>query len=647
VQNLARAGVVSVGGAPKLPWDINILAGDLIASSFVPDDLKRELVETGSPGFFRKPPLDWKELQSDFNDYYRDLYQDMDDTEYIGALHFYILRDVLTYLLSHELGHADLGTFSSHNSQLSYKAGRLQVESSADIRAMEIIAQLADTDLRSLILSLAFFIAYQDSIGESDQDHPLPADRVKLMFASAQSLTPSLILDIDAGYSFFADQDQTYTPLAHDKEMYGLPYHQISAFPGVDHSVRFRVQYDLSSYTLSKKSPSEVVLDVSIQLYQVLDPDRTPIVVHYRGHVLGQDPLRNQEVAFGPNGTFRGVRPYEAIHVLRLPPDVWTLCPNCGIRIKQLSFLRPQSNVTPSWSTNHRSVQAMLGDLETLLDKGQQPYALLFLARGLYDEHRLDDAGYVYSRIAKDYANLLSPADWIKYAATYSQDRALERAKLLDLAIQRYPTTSILAMAKGLSAEQGGDVLNAFDGYYREKIVSTGSIYEVQSGERIFKLLHEESTPESPKAILRKGFSSYVSATKDCNNPNEPPDTSKRLHCAMLFEKASSAFTSIGKISPNFSFLNMAAEATLYHHLYAGLPLHAPEQMLTSLIQKGFAFPVVYKKLVLIAECRKDYKAAQAWFIAAIRNNLGSFHPTLLDMLRLLKHEGALWCQSN
>ena len=90
-----------------------------------------------------------------------------------------MLRDILTYILAHEVSHIVLGHLSATS-----EVGTVSQEIAADKLALSALFKLTNTDVRALILAMSSFGKIVQDRGQLDGDHPFSSDRLRILFST-------------------------------------------------------------------------------------------------------------------------------------------------------------------------------------------------------------------------------------------------------------------------------------------------------------------------------------------------------------------------------------------------------------------------------------------------------------------------------
>ena len=171
-QNQLRNQAVSEGGARRSQFDqlmggLNLIR--VVNSPSIPVNIKLKIMRSaGALGLIR---ADRQESIDDAAQLYSS------GNEYLTTLQFYMLRDILTYILAHEVSHIVLGHLSATS-----EVGTVSQEIAADKLALSALFKLTNTDVRALILAMSSFGKIVQDRGQLDGDHPFSSDRLRILF---------------------------------------------------------------------------------------------------------------------------------------------------------------------------------------------------------------------------------------------------------------------------------------------------------------------------------------------------------------------------------------------------------------------------------------------------------------------------------
>jgi hypothetical protein len=549
------------------------------------------------------------------------------DNPYLVALHYYMLRDVLTYLVAHEVGHVvALETPGGGGSGL-------RAEVDADRYALSlIINELKDTDPRAITLAMIAFVNEQGVANEEDRDHPIAGPRLGVLFQSLRDLSPNLLLDVDAG------QELLQRPVTKS------PGEAVDVSEAAGHALRFRI----SRAGDAEGASTATAAQIEVALYDVLNPQRIvsqgtftgsiPVVLHETTY-----PARTYRTADSKVAATGAVDSSFLLAELTLHSALWTQCPTCDVRV--LRYRRVPYDTTARWNVAARPLEAMTAAVQALPGR-QKVYNMLFLARSLYRESRSDEAATVYAIVEKEEHSLLSPADWVRWAASLPDARAPEAANILGRGVSAYPNVHGLAYAAGIEAEIAGQPLSAIDYYFLEAYGFAGSDMTVDAMSR-FQALMAASPPGSTAGKFYQAYKYHAAATTLLNELQENAGSistgmrdSVRTVIQVFDSRAAAEFHRIATQAPLFSAKLYEAEAALDLFNLNGGNSSPIKQQFTALVADRPSFIPSYLHLFTLTYCAGNTDEAARWIVEGIRQDPVDVHPRLVAALETLDHSG-------
>lgn len=600
--NIARRASISEGGAPRGLFEMILSGvrsivsyGPLLRSPAVPEDIKRAIRTAPMLPVFVGGGVKPEDAFAQYAAH----------DPYMTGVHYYMLRDVVTYLLAHEYAHILRGDISASGESRPVIAD----EVGADRDASETIERLSDTDPRALILAMASFVSEIEYRQEEDPDHPFAANRLTILARALSDLQPNLFIDIDAGQRILQQ------PLKPPKD---AAFDRVALSYSLDHSLLFHLT--TSDEALWERANDGLTLGAEVELFRVDKPG----VSVARGRFRGGGAQMHQQTHL-PAETERPE--YYGIVRLALPSDLWSLCPDCGVRLKAFS-LKTGKVGGAKWDVSGRKADEMLASLSNLPAQ-RKAYELLFLARDLSGRGRLEEARQVYSTLDKDSPGVLMPADWLNWAAALPQGERSARAALLDRASRAYPQTQGLAYAAGAEQEVSGDQMRALDYYFTEMNGLPDSAFRDDATQRMIALL-ARAPKDSVPGRFYEAFMLYLAAQDAVRRPDG------RAVAAELFQEASSGFESLYSESQSFAAQVFRAETLMYYSFLRKLPRDEAERMFIELTKTRPSFIPPYGHLFGIHYCIHDVEGANKWLFAGIRQD--PIHPNsfLTDAIRTL-----------
>ena len=592
-QNLARRATVDGFVRSKMDMMVAPISSvRLLKVKAVPEDIKKAI--TTSPvgvGFVPTENIDFSSALS--------LY--LSDNSYITAAHYYLLRDVLSYLISHELAHALRDEESSDISTL-------KSEITADEEAIRILKSLKDTDLRALYLAMSSFVSEMDYQKEEDADHPFAAQRLILLGSSLEALQPNLFLDLDAGLNLVRQP----LPLVSDLSRLDFSY-------GLDHSIRFHATWDKQELFNNYHGLS---VDLTVDLYSLTAPSTSVAQAHFTGELRS---ILNQEDRTAGQPKSKAYMIFQC----DLPPDLWAKCPECGVRLTNFSLFNGEPK---GWQIAQTDAAAMKDKLLNYSAE-QRGYQLLFLARGLYRQARYPEAKEIYALLAQDWKNLLAPADWVKWASATPKESVVERAQILEQAVQGFPKTEGLSYVAGVMRESAGNHLRAIDHYFNEMYGIPISTHKDDASQRMMSLL-VKADKNDLAAPFYEAFKYYLAAQYVGKSDLEQKD--KVQISIDFYGRAAKMFGDISHASESFAARVYQAETMMYQFQLAKKPLGPVKDLFTELTMTKPSFIPSYVHLFSISYCEKETETAKKWLISAIRQDPLRIHELLAPAIPLL-----------
>lgn len=319
---------------------------------------------------------------------------------------------------------------------------------------------------------------------------------------------------------------------------------------------------------------------------------------------------------------------------VRLPPDIWTLCPNCAVSVTKAKIDSSLSADAESrWSFVPRSHVDMLKDVGNASPSLKQ-YQLLNLARGLYAHSRCVEAEVVYRVISDEYDELLSPADWIRMAKCATASGNDSRRILLQ-AQDRFAAIPGLAHALGLEAEARGDFSAALDGYYFEGAMLTTK-YSNEANSRIPSLAGRSGL------VGRDFFQAIVLFAQAIaiSDQSDELDAMTASSLAQQFKLIESMFVELANQLPeNLAVRDLALRARLQYHLIERLPLGDIERDFLEALPFWHGSANAYRQLFVIAICQGNTERAKGWFLKAVDQEPFVFHRDMDAMAGTLNND--------
>lgn len=592
-QNQSRQNFTSAGGAAKSPFERLMGAfkvNTYLRSPSVPEDIKHlVLISNGNMEHLAEEEVPPEEV---FDSY-------RDGNLYIQALHYYLLRDVLSYIIAHEC---------SHFIQIEndFQGSIIEREIDADRRSVSILQKLQDTDPRNLTIAMAAFANEIQKRGIKDPDHPFTPDRLATLYKALNDGQPNLFLDIDTG------QRLLWTPL-NPAPSIGVRMVQTSF--GLSHTIR-------TALTFVDNVQHHSILGVTgdVELYQLKTPGVTVAKAKVKGDLnLGEETYIE-----------RGMKETQSRGTLeiQLPVDFWSVCADCGVRLIDFK-LSNSLRQPPTWTVPKRTLSEMFSSLSSLPEI-RRSYEMLFLARGLFVDGRYSDAAVAYSRLSTVMPSLLSPADYLRWAKSLPIEQAAHRADILKSGVLLYPETPNLSYLAGIEAERAGRIMDALEAYFNEINGISDSPNKIPANMRFIStmMLAKQDTPEDE---YLQGFKKYIMAQLLLE-----ADNSKKEVAAQIYEKASQHFLSATNGTGSFSARFYKAETTLYASMLTRKPLSKARALFAELIQIRPQFLPSYVHLFHISTCEMKYDEAEGWIMEAIRQNPFVVHPMVEKVLPMI-----------
>jgi len=589
-QNLDSKIFSEAGGAPKP--EMAIMLGQLAAihalkSPNIPDDLKKAILF--GEGFSGADDIKLPSYSEAVTLYPHNIY--------IFSLHYYILRDIVSYLLAHEISHV---AGVAHGKV----AGGVASEIAADQAAVRALEQLGDTDPHSLILAMAVFHRNLLQSHNQDPDHPFTPQRLDILYRALENQYPSMFLDVESGENLLV------TPVSADQHP-GILTVEFSY--SLRHAVRFHLKFD---EVVARREPQYVVLDASVTLRPV-DPESN---LSKQARFIG--PIRLDDIFTSPTPTSTRMT---AVAELSLPGELWTSCFDCTMHIDRLSFL-PSTPKQHGWVLEDQPVTEMTSALEKT-PPWQRPYELLFLARDLYQRGRSADSANVYKLATVADQHVLAPADWLRWASVLTGDLP-KLVEVMDAAKDAYPQTASLHYLDAVANNLAGNNLAALDSYFYEQYGIDDSTLNADlrkdANLQMIRIM-AEAKPETDESTYAEGMKYYIVAQA----------LGPRIESSFLYSQAAEKFHSLAARS--FSSELYEAETLMYETMV--MPIHhfeKPRELFVELIKRDPAFMPSYGHMFDMAACDKNLPEAKQWLIAAIRYNPTQMHPMIGTRLQAL-----------
>lgn len=566
---------------------------------FIPEDV-RQLLKAA-----RNPPMAPVAPASTDAKVLRQTYESM--TSLMDALHYYVLRDVVTYLVAHELAHITAGDVRN-DTDPSVRAR----EAAADVNAIAAIQKLGDTDPRAIVLAMASFRRALERFGGSDPEHGTPDNRLLHIFYAITNLAPDLLLDVDAGLRVLTH------PISNAA---GGRFESASYSIGVAHTVRFAVTFG-GDHENVKQLP--VAFNVSLRRAT----EGTPVV---SGRVEG--------IAIGVRTTDNGRSPGKSVYTeyeSPLPSNLWTRCVEC---LAELEDVRVFPDKIAPRSAPPEPVETMLASVRRL-PQWRAAYEAVFLARSLFAEGRLHDARATYEWIRADATNHLGPYDYVRWAGTMASSDSAERARVLVEAAGRYPLVPGLPYTTGLALELAGDYVGAIDQYFYEfGALGFPGIYTVanEATARLGLLLSADK-PSDKRRLLWQVLAdtapvSFGLTGLELEGGQMPAELRRQFR--ELMEKLNSVE------GANASLVNswFRAIASWYLAYGEGSSFVSVSKQFEVIATRWPHFGPAYYGLIRTAACQRDAGAMKKWIVAALRQNPFKV-PEYMDNMLNLAFEG-------
>lgn len=590
-QNLAPKTYVESGGAPKR--DFTIIMAQLstvpaLDSPNIPSAIKKQMLS--SEGFAANAlDIEVGDASADPEAYHN---------QYITALYFYVLRDILTYLLGHELGHVEAAKLQESRGVLA--------EIGADEAAVRSINLLKDTDPHSLILAMAAFHQRLLASHDEDPDHPFTPQRLDILYHALGNQNQNLFLAVDTGENLLRTE-------VHTKQLPGISHLEVSY--SLRHVLRFHITFDpgdlKESPTAVFETPTSLFLETDVRLSHIDRSGRAESEGHFVGEVILENRVQNYLRA--------GKGSVTAVAELALPAELWAECLDCVVQVTKLSVL-PSGAKGNGWIIEAKSVESLIAAFKSVAS-WRQPYELLFLARDMYRRHRVADAGHVYGLVRNHRPDLLAPADWLRWASTLTD--ITKQIEVMDTATNAFPKTQELHYVDAVVNERDGRLIKALDEYFYEIYGVQDSTLDKDANLQMIKIM-AESRDGTPESKYFEGMKYYIAAEQLGSSDGS----------GVLYSKAAERFHEVASMMGSFSARVYEAETNMYGCvLTVGKPARfsLPKQLFLGLIQVDPLFMPSYAHMFDIAVCEGNIEDAKHWLVEAIKKNPAQIH----DMIRI------------
>jgi hypothetical protein len=500
---------------------------------------------------------------------------------YLRALHYYVFRDVLTYLLAHEMGHILV-----RSGQRPSAGSRRADELAADRFAGEEIYQLEDTDPRSIVLAMSTLHREALDRPEVGQEHPFTPDRYVALFHS--------LFDSDARFAFDADKGLSLIQTSVSDDGRDSCSKSICYSEGLDHSLRFTVPANVR--------PQSVAFQ--LDLYSVGNPDDVKASWHFAGSLPLGGPVEKRDPLDSSHAN-------TSIALVFVPPELWTKCVDCGMRLREFSTTVNQPNArtlvpSESWRTLVARLKA--------LPKDKLEYETYVLARAEWEQERYADAAIGYAALFELAPSMLTAADYVRWARCQISQPAAA-AKTLDAALAAYPLEPELWFVDGLMHEAAGGYLTAIDRYFQVAKGFVDALNDKDAGQRL-AWMSRFANQDRLVATFFRGYLMFGQAQKALGTPESGGVDNGAL--ASLFRESAQMFESVDEKSPIYVAKFYRAEALLLAALVARRPTDEVAGLMEGLVAERPSFIPPYAHLAHIADCRGDQDAAKRWILRAI-----------------------------
>jgi tetratricopeptide (TPR) repeat protein len=599
-RNHARASLLLPGGAERTQYDL-MLAGmatlDRLRSNTVPLSVKKTILWTpllagvdhddessaSSPdelfAYYLNPEPALKGMDPKLQSEFRRLI--VETPPYVAALHYYMLRDVLDYLTLHELAHVQQ---KFQNASFSTAVLR---EADADNQALIRIVHSQTTDARAIVLAMAAFIADYNYWGEGDSDpnHPFPAARLALIRDLSIAIEPGLLLDLQTGL-------ESLRQSVPEAKASSAGIKEVRLAQRFDHQITLDLAFD-SAHSALGNGDERFGVKLTVAAYHALEPSKDVALGTFTGDVT---LTGERNVLIGGKDRDR-----RAKINLTLPPELWTTCVDCGIRVKSLSILKVSAGA-PHWEGIGEAPDVLLKRIaDGALSNDLRGYSYVYLARGLLSEGRRDAAAQVYAKIPVNFAAILTPEDYLHWSAAIAMSDPAKAASLLKDAQSQFPLSPALGYAAGLLAEQGQDFVAAVDGYFHELFSSSTTEYQEAAQLRMMGLPAMEGRIPREYAL---GLYQYYLAQK--------------TRQVTQFNEASAHFKSVFADTGSKSARVYQAETMMYASMLSKQPAIEARALFQQILSDDRYFIPAYVHLFQIDACAKNYDTAVKWLQDAL-----------------------------